>query len=127
MPNYLSDDRVGVLSSLCSVLCSCGMLRIPTVSLCNMSKLCTLIVSLYTSHITPQNRAYLITDFTCGALKINCAIDKLPNFTCYPSPPGGLAGPMHMGTVHFESSMAEIEVAYQDAARGRPARRPVVC
>lgn len=37
------------------------------------------------------------TDFSCGAFKINCAVDKLPNFTCYPSPEGGEPGPMHRG------------------------------
>jgi hypothetical protein len=37
------------------------------------------------------------TDFSCGALKINCAVDRLPNFTCYPSPEGGEPGPMHRG------------------------------
>jgi hypothetical protein len=37
------------------------------------------------------------TDFSCGAFKINCAVDRLPNFTCYPSPEGGEPGPMHRG------------------------------
>ena len=37
------------------------------------------------------------TDFSCGAFKINCAVNKLPNFTCYPSPKGGEVGPMHRG------------------------------
>lgn len=70
--------------------------------------------------------AFSLADFACGAFKINCAIDKLPNFTCYPSPPDGSAGPMHMGTIHFESSMVEIEDAYREAVLGRPATRPVV-
>lgn len=37
------------------------------------------------------------TDFSCGAFKINCAVDSLPNFTCYPSPLDGSVGPMHRG------------------------------
>ena len=37
------------------------------------------------------------TDFSCGAFKSNCAVDRLPNFTCYPSPLDGKPGPMHMG------------------------------
>ena len=37
------------------------------------------------------------TDFSCGAFKINCAVDRLPDFTCYPSPIDGRPGPMHMG------------------------------
>ena len=41
-------------------------------------------------------------DYSCGALKINCAVDRLPNFECFPSPADGKAGPMHRGTIHFE-------------------------
>ena len=37
------------------------------------------------------------TDFSCGAFKINCAVNKLPNFSCFPSPIGGEVGPMHRG------------------------------
>ena len=65
-------------------------------------------------------------DFSCGAFKINCAIKSLPNFTCFPSPMNGTPGPMHMGTVHFESSMVEIEDAYREAIAGKPATRPLV-
>ena len=66
------------------------------------------------------------TDFSCGAFKINCAVDRLPNFSCYPSPRDGSAGPMHMGTIHFESRMEEIEHAYREASMGMPATRPVI-
>ena len=38
------------------------------------------------------------TDFSCGAFKINLAVDKLPNFSSYPSPKDGSVGPMHRGT-----------------------------
>lgn len=65
-------------------------------------------------------------DFSCGAFKINCAIDKLPNFTCYPSPADGSAGPMHRGTIHFESHMNDIETAFREANRGQPATRPLI-
>jgi len=51
-------------------------------------------------------------------------VDKLPNFECYPSPADGSPGPMHSGTIHFESSMEEIEKAYLDTLQGRPADRP---
>ena len=43
------------------------------------------------------------TDFSCGAFKINCAVDRLPNFTCYPSPLDGKPGPMHMGEIFIIS------------------------
>ena len=39
------------------------------------------------------------TDFSCGAFKINLAVNKLPNFSCYPSPEDGSVGPMHRGTL----------------------------
>lgn len=30
------------------------------------------------------------TDYSCGAVKINCAVDRLPNFECFPSPADGV-------------------------------------
>ena len=64
----------------------------------------------------PQNFTHHLrfADYSCGAFKINCAVDKLPNFSCYPSPADGSAGPMHMGTVHFECLMEELEHAYRE-------------
>lgn len=74
------------------------------------------------------------TDFSCGAFKINCAVDRLPSFLCClssssaPSADCGplRPGPMHHGTVHFNSTMDEIEAAYREASQGIPATRPVV-
>jgi phytoene dehydrogenase-like protein len=66
------------------------------------------------------------SDYSCGAFKINCAVNKLPNFACYPSPPDGSPGPMHKGTVHFECIMEDLENAYREASMGMPATRPVV-
>lgn len=65
-------------------------------------------------------------DLNCAAMKINCAIDKLPNFTCFPSPIDGTPGPMHKGTIHFVSHMKEIENAYQEASQGKTATRPIL-
>ena len=53
-------------------------------------------------------------------------VDRLPNFQCAPSRADGRAGPTHSGTVHFESHIEEIEQAYLDSRRGRPASRPVI-
>lgn len=66
------------------------------------------------------------TDYSSGVAKINLAVDKLPNFECFPSPPGGAAGDMHRGTIHFESSMQEIEDAQREASAGVPASQPVI-
>uniref|UniRef100_A0A6A7GA50 Pyridine nucleotide-disulfide oxidoreductase domain-containing protein 2 n=1 Tax=Hirondellea gigas TaxID=1518452 RepID=A0A6A7GA50_9CRUS len=65
-------------------------------------------------------------DYSCGAFKINCAINELPNFTCAPTPKDGSPGIHHRGTIHFESKMIEIEEAFRDAICGKPARRPVI-
>lgn len=59
-------------------------------------------------------------------MKINCAVDKLPNFRCYPNDPSGEPGPQHRGTIHFETRLEEIENAQREAAMGMPASRPIV-
>ena len=88
-----------------------------------------------------------------GAVKINVALDRLPNFVCRPNsvryevpgaaatygsggaPIGSAAGggsadqiplPHHRGTIHFESSVSQIDAAFADALAGRPSRRPVI-
>ena len=66
------------------------------------------------------------TDYSCQAFKINMATTKLPNFECFPSPEGGLAGPMHMGTCHFENFMEELEIAHRESSMGMPATRPII-
>lgn len=68
----------------------------------------------------------LLIEYSCGAFKINCALSKLPNFACFPSPSDGKPGPMHMGTIHFEYHMEDIENAYREAALGIPATRPLI-
>eukprot|EP00002_Diphylleia_rotans_P031907 TRINITY_DN6654_c0_g1_i2.p1 TRINITY_DN6654_c0_g1~~TRINITY_DN6654_c0_g1_i2.p1 ORF type:complete len:347 (+),score=40.17 TRINITY_DN6654_c0_g1_i2:231-1271(+) len=89
----------------------------------------------YTTFTKLVDRAYVpdslhkhITtmDFSCGAFKINCAVDKLPNFLCKPNSPDGKPGPQHRGTVHFEMHMKDIEAAYMDARDGRPSNKPVI-
>lgn len=66
------------------------------------------------------------SDYACGALKINCALDRLPEFACMASDPAGIPGPQHRGTIHLQNSIGDIEAAYRDAAQGRPASRPVI-
>jgi phytoene dehydrogenase-like protein len=61
-------------------------------------------------------------DQTCGAMKINLALDRLPRFGCIA--PDDLA-PLR-GTVHLVNRMDEIERAYREAAAGRAATRPVI-
>uniref|UniRef100_A0A6B2L1B1 Pyridine nucleotide-disulfide oxidoreductase domain-containing protein 2 n=1 Tax=Arcella intermedia TaxID=1963864 RepID=A0A6B2L1B1_9EUKA len=70
-------------------------------------------------------RQIRLTDYSCGALKINCAVDSLPNFACLPNT-SDKPGPQHHGTVHFENFMEEIELAAREAAMGIPATRPLI-
>jgi len=82
----------------------------------------------------PRDFAHHIrfADYSCGALKINCAVDRLPNFLCHPNSGQKdkdgheIPGPQHRGTIHFETRMEEIENAQRDAALGIPASRPVL-
>ena len=63
-----------------------------------------------------------------GSVKINLALSRLPNFLCAPSggADGAAAMPHHRGTIHFETSSAQIEAAFADAQGGAPSRRPVI-
>jgi phytoene dehydrogenase-like protein len=96
------------------------------------------------------NRALAAVDASSGVVKINCAIDRLPQFRCRlpgddpklagllaPAPPltfgevplseHAKAAPLHLrGTVHFEANMGQIDAAYRDAAAGRPSQRPII-
>merc|ERR1719499_877971 len=65
-------------------------------------------------------------DYGCGAFKINLAVNALPNFLCAPNQHPLTPGPQHKGTVHFETTMEEIENAYREASMGKPASRPVI-
>lgn len=56
-----------------------------------------------------------------GVVKINLALEQLPNFTADPS--SGVAE-HHTGSVEMAPTMDYIEAAFQDARLGRPALRP---
>jgi len=64
-------------------------------------------------------------DYSCGALKINCAVNQLPSFTCLDGN-AQIPRPEFHGTIHFSQSIAEIVQAYHMAAQGYPARVPVI-
>ncbi|ETO18330.1 hypothetical protein RFI_18944, partial [Reticulomyxa filosa] len=86
--------------------------------------------------LIPQSYLQTIehSDYACGAFKINCVVDQLPNFQCIPNESykasdGQLrfkVGDQHKGTVHFESRLTELEDAAKEAKRGIPATRPVI-
>ena len=54
-------------------------------------------------------------------------MDKLPNFKEIPSDvPGETVNAAHKGTIHFEEKMETLHRACEEAARGFPAKRPVI-
>lgn len=58
-----------------------------------------------------------------SSLKINLALDALPNFKAYP---GSSLGPQHKTTIHVCPSVDFIDRAWEDAAAGRPSERPML-
>ena len=59
------------------------------------------------------------------SMKINLALDGLPDFTCLPVPQGGI-GPHHKTTIHLCPTLEYIERAYDDSKYGRPSERPIL-
>lgn len=55
-----------------------------------------------------------------GTVKVNVALDRLPEFRCKP----GFDPEVHGGTIVLASSIDDIEGAFQDAVAGRPAQLP---
>lgn len=55
-----------------------------------------------------------------GTVKVNLALDRLPEFTCKP----GFDPEVHGGTIVLAQSVDDIEGAFQDAVSGRAARKP---
>jgi len=58
-----------------------------------------------------------------ASLKINLALDSLPDFT---SLPGSAPGPQHGATIHICPSMDYVDRAWEDAAAGRPSESPML-
>jgi phytoene dehydrogenase-like protein len=55
-----------------------------------------------------------------GTVKVNVAVDRLPEFTAKP----GFDPEVHGGTIVLAESLDDIEGAFQDAVAGRPAQLP---
>jgi len=56
------------------------------------------------------------------SLKMNLALDGLPDFTAYPGTPG----PQHGATMHICPSIEYVERAWDDAKYGRPSHNPLI-
>ncbi|HVQ88152.1 MAG TPA: NAD(P)/FAD-dependent oxidoreductase [Actinomycetes bacterium] len=55
-----------------------------------------------------------------GSVKVNLAVDRLPEFTSRP----GFDPEVHGGTIVLAESLDDIEFAFQDAVQGKAAERP---
>lgn len=55
-----------------------------------------------------------------GTVKVNFALDRLPEFRCKP----GFDPHVHGGTIVLADSVDELETSFQEAAAGRPSQRP---
>jgi len=55
-----------------------------------------------------------------GTVKINLALERLPEFASYP----GFHPDVHGGTIVLAESLDDIEIAFQDAVSGRPSALP---
>src|SRR5215211_8667243 len=75
------------------------------------------------------DRAELPADFVAdierwktrsGTVKVNLAVDRLPQFTCRPA----FDPEVHGGTIVLAESLDDMEGAFQDAAAGRPSAVP---
>jgi phytoene dehydrogenase-like protein len=55
-----------------------------------------------------------------GVVKVNLALDRLPDFTCKP----GYDPEVHGGTIVLAESLDDLERAFQDAVTGAPAQLP---
>ncbi|HET7173864.1 MAG TPA: NAD(P)/FAD-dependent oxidoreductase [Nocardioidaceae bacterium] len=81
------------------------------------------------SFLSLVDRAALPADFVkdierwktrSGTVKINLAVDRLPEFTARP----GFDPAVHGGTIVLAERLEDIEDAFQDAVRGAPAQTP---
>src|SRR5436853_7560374 len=61
--------------------------------------------------------------YASASLKINVALEELPNFSALP---GTEPGPQHRGTIHLCPDQDHIERAFDDAKYGRPSADPVI-
>jgi len=70
-------------------------------------------------------RSVKAIDYSSATMKINVAIDRLPNFKALPNK-GIAPQPNHFCTTHFEEDMGDIHKAYLDALSGKPSDKPVI-
>ncbi len=77
-------------------------------------------------------------DYSSASMKVNLAVNELPNFTCLSSESSPLdieglddivsttISPQHRGTIHIGATMEYLERAYDDAKYGQPSQHPII-
>lgn len=79
------------------------------------------------------DESHLSSDFTSaikgirmrsGVIKINAALNALPDFKAYPG--NKEIGPQHRGTVHIAPNMDYMERAFDDAKQGKVSENPII-
>lgn len=63
-------------------------------------------------------------DYSSASMKINLALNQLPDFSCQPG--HDQPGPQHRGTIHVNARMQDLEQAWFDAQQGRSSSKPIV-
>jgi phytoene dehydrogenase-like protein len=84
----------------------------------------TFLSLVESQHLDPEFKSNISNFKSHGsAVKINLALDGVPNFTAYPTTKLDLP---HRTTMHVCPSMDYIDRAWDDAAQGRPAANPML-
>ena len=82
----------------------------------------TFLALIESRHLEPEFVAAIQNYRSEGtSLKINLALDGLPNFKAAPG-----AGPHHRATIHICPSIEYMERAWDDAKYGLPSRQPII-
>ena len=89
----------------------------------NLDPKSTFLKLVDASHLDPEFRASIERFRMEGtSLKMNLALDGLPDFTALPGAPG----PQHGATMHICPSIEYVERAWDDAKYGRPSQNPLL-
>lgn len=89
----------------------------------NLDPKLTFLKLLEPQHLEPDFRASIEHYRVEGtSLKVNLALDGLPDFTALPGTPG----PQHGATMHICPSIEYVERAWDDAKYGRPSQNPLL-
>ena len=89
----------------------------------NLDPKATFLKLIEPSELNPEFRTSIEHYRVEGtSLKMNLALDGLPDFTAFPGTPG----PQHGATMHICPSIDYVERAWDDAKYGRPSQNPLL-